>query len=281
MPRLALAACAALLSALACAPAAHAGRVVAGLSQRDADAIMSLAHAHWPSIQCGGVAVVKVPKRIMRAAAAADRNRPCTILLRRDIRLSATGWCKALKPAFARLARGGRPSAVPYDCSVVVGPAPTRAKLLTVPGLSAEDVRRAYEVASAHWPTSRCRGREQLRWATNAQLLAQSRTPPESGTVIVGQARLRDARCITWLNADVPGWPARELCTTLAHEFGHLHGLGHSSQSGSLMAAVDGRSLECEAAFAAPELPVPDLPDAADVAPAEPVVVTPGSFGDF
>ena len=255
--------------------------LVAGLTQRDADAIMSLANARWPSIPCGGVAVVKVPRRVMRPAAAADRNRACTILLRRDIRLSATGWCKALKPAFQRLARGGQPSAVPYDCSVVVGPLPTRAKLVTVPGLSAAVVRRAYEVASAHWPTSRCRGREQLRWATNAQLLAQSQTPPESGTLIVGQARLRDTRCITWLNADVPRWPARELCATLAHEFGHLHGLGHSNDPGSLMAAVDGRSPQCEAAFAAPDLPAPDLPEVPDPAPAEPVVVTPGGFGDF
>src|SRR3712207_7153185 len=50
-----------------------------------------------------------------------------------------------------------------FRSSVVVGPVAKRFKLVRVPGLSADVVRKAYEVASAHWPRSHCRGREQLR----------------------------------------------------------------------------------------------------------------------
>jgi hypothetical protein len=284
VPRLALAACAAVLIALALAPAAQAAPVAPGLSQRDADEVLALARAHWPGLACGAVRVIRVPRRVMRQAAAADRTSGCTVLLRRDVRLTATRWCKALKPALARLARGTRPSAVPYDCSVAVGPRPKRFKLVPVPGLAADVVRRAYDVAGAHWPRSHCRGREQLRWASNAQLLAQSAAGgPPAGAFIAGQARLRDRRCITYLNSDVRSWPALELCVTLAHEFGHLTGLEHSDTPGSLMAPIDSRSERCEAAFgAAPDLPEdPVLPEPLPETPAAPVVVTPGGFGGF
>jgi hypothetical protein len=279
--RLALAACTALLLALALAPAAHAA-VAPGLSQRDANELFSMAARHWPALDsCATVRVVLVHRRVMRQTAAADRNAACTLLLRRGVRLSATGWCRALKPAFARLARGSRRSAVPYDCSLAVGPLPRRAKLPRVRGLSPQVVRRAYEIASAHWPRSHCRGREQVRLARTSQLLAQSATGAPSGAFIAGQARLRDRRCVTWINADVPAWPASELCATLAHEFGHLTGLGHSSEPGHLMAPIDGRSARCDAAFAAPAVPLPEEPahPAPVPVPETPVVVTTGGFG--
>jgi hypothetical protein len=283
VPRLALAACAALLTLLALVPAAHARSLAPGLSEHDAGEILGLAKMRWPALAgCQALRVVPVNRRVMRQAAAPDRNSGCTVLLRRDVRLSATGWCRALKPVWLRIARGSRPTAVPYDCSTVVGPLPRRFKLPSVPGLSRAVVRRAYEVATAHWPASHCRGREQVRLASNAQLLAQSSDGVvHEDAMIAGQAGMRDKRCIAYLNRDLPGWPPVALCAVLAHEFGHLAGAPHSTRPGHLMAPIDGRSNRCDAAFP----PSPDLPaEPAHPAPLPetPVVVDDsGGFGGF
>jgi Matrixin len=279
--RFALAACSALLTALALAPAAQARSLAPGLSKRTAEDVVGLAKAHWPALEsCSSVRVLKVSRRVMRRSAAADRRLSCTLLLRRGIRLSAKGWCRALKPAFQRMARGGRRSAIPYDCSVIIGRRPKRYKLPRVRGLSPSVVKQVYKVASSHWPRSHCRAREQVRLASNAQLVAQSATGAPSGdTFIAGQARLRDRLCITWLNADVPAWPAVDLCITLAHEFGHLTGLEHSSDPDDLMAPIDARSARCEAAFAAPAVPLPEQPVHPAPVPDTPVVVAPAGFG--
>src|SRR3712207_4756242 len=162
-----------------------------------------------------------------------------------------------------------------FRSSVVVGPVAKRFKLVRVPGLSADVVRKAYEVASAHWPRSHCRGREQLRLASNAQLNAQSGDGAPSGdSFIAGQARLKDRRCITYLNKDVGAWPAVELCITLAHEFGHLVGLEHSTDPTSLMAPMNARSARCEAAFPlTPPVPLPEEPAHPAPLPETPVEV--------
>src|SRR4051812_46735843 len=166
MPRRRLVALAATLFTLALAPAAHAG-VAPGLSQRDAGAIASLAQAHWPQMPCGTIMATSLPSAAMRGLAVAiDTRRPCTVAFNRGRRLGAIGWCQALYGVFKRLAAGSSASPWPYNCALAVGPRPTTARLLRVPGLSAADVRRAYQVASAHWSATSCRGREQLHWAT-------------------------------------------------------------------------------------------------------------------
>src|SRR3954447_24467744 len=149
MRRLAALIALALTLALALAPAAGAARVsLPGLTLPDAHGILELAHARWPAMRCAGVTYARVPARTMRGMKVAlDANRRCTILFSAGARKTATGWCRALYPVYASLAAGAAASSWPYDCSLAVGPRPTRPRLVRVPGLSAAVVQRAYRVA--------------------------------------------------------------------------------------------------------------------------------------
>lgn len=265
-----------LLCALALPSVAHAAQIAPGLSHTDAQAIFDLAGSHWPKSPCHTTRFATVPPTAMRgqtvAKAAGTR---CAIVFNGARRLSAVGWCRALKPVFARLAAGARASAWPYDCSSTVGPVATAPKMLPVPGLSASDVQRAYRVASAHWPSSPCRGREQLRWASPAMLAAGSGGEPGDGAVTLGEARLRDRRCVAYFNSSWTPWTAEMLCHVAEHEFGHLYGLGHSRDPNDVMAPMGGHATDCEAAFGG------DTPaEGGTQLPADPpVVVAPGGFG--
>src|SRR3954468_1878309 len=248
-----LATLAALALTIIYAPTASAARVVAGgLTLADAHGILELAHARWPGMPCAGVTYARVPARTMRGMKVAlDANRRCTILFNAGARQSATRWCHALYAVYGSLAAGSPASPWPYDCTLAVGPRPTRPRLVSVPGLSAEVVQRAHRVADAHWTGTGCTGREQLRWATPAQLAAGSGGEPGADLITLGMARPRDPRCVMFLNASVSGWTPVELCTVIEHEFGHLKGLGHVPKVDPVMAAIGARSADCEAAFAA------------------------------
>src|SRR4051794_14534420 len=155
-------------------PAGSAGAAV--LSRRDGNALVTMAHAHWPSGPCTSYEV-----QLMRSGPAVSTRQPCTLVLSAAARLDATGWCHALEPAFARLAAGSRPSEVPYKCSLAVGSAPPRASFADAPGVSPADEARAFAIADRHWPHSACRGREQVLMAPDALLQGQSADAPISG----------------------------------------------------------------------------------------------------
>src|SRR4051794_20937301 len=274
MRRLALAI--ALLLTLAVPAAAQAAPVAPGLSRADAQAIFDLAGAHWPKSPCQMTRFATVPPSAMRGQTVAKAaGARCAVVFNAARRLSAAGWCRALKPGFQRLAAGTRASAWPYDCSLAVGPIARAPKLFSVPGLASTEVQRAYRVASAHWPNSPCRGREQLRWATPAMLAAGSGGEPGHGAVTLGEARLRDPRCVAYFNSSRTPWTGEMLCHVAQHEVGHLHGPGHSADPNAVMAPPGGHATDCEAAFGGDE-----PAEGGTELPADPpVVVSPGGFG--
>ena len=231
--------------ALCLATPAAASAGVPGLSQRDGNALVTMAHAHWPQSPCAQNVMVLLARTGPAARAAGS----CTIVLRLGAARSATAWCHAMKPAFARLAAGTPPSVVPYKCSLAVGPRPTRQSLVAVPGLSRADALAAFAVADHHWPHSACRGREQIVPVPESWLTGQS-VDTLSGGTIMGMARVHDSRCVVYLDTDLT-WTQTLLCITAEHEFGHLLGLGHSPDPGSVMSAVNARSADCEGAFGA------------------------------
>jgi hypothetical protein len=254
--RLLRTALAALTIGLVAAPAANASELVPGLSRTDMRSIVTLAGTHWPKLSCKGLSVYTMPAARMKGLRAAPAlGRSCTVLLNRDARLTATGWCRALERVFSRMNRGRATSAWPYDCTIAVGPTPATPKLLTVPGVTPEEVQQAYDVAKAHWAGSGCQGREQLRWASPAQLAAGSNGEPAQGLTIMGIARLHDPKCIVYVNASISDWTPYEFCLVVEHEFGHLKGLGHATSG--VMAPVNAHSPDCEAAFAPAEEPAP------------------------
>jgi hypothetical protein len=265
----------AILVALACTPASASARTLApGLSDRTASAIIDLAHAHWPGTPCSVVGGSSV--RGLRGAAAVDPRRGCAILVNARRKLTPLGWCRALKPVFARLANGTKPSVVPYDCMDAVGPLPSPPRRVTPAGVSAAQARLAYRIASEHWPTSGCKGREQVRVAPTAQLLARTLSADEPGTLIMGAAGLRDPRCVVYLNGDVPRWSPALLCLVAEHEFGHLAGHKHSTTPDDVMNAIDGRSPDCEEAFG---ITTEIGTEVTDAEPPTAETVTAGGFG--
>ena len=276
VPRLRVIALAAALMVLAPASAARAETIAAGLSRADAEAIFTLAGTHWPQMPCRSIQFARLSPQAMRGmAVAADARGGCAVVFNRGARLSPVRWCQAMYGVYRRLARGSRASAWPYDCTLTVGPRPTRERLLSVPGISAANVRLAYQVADGHWRDSGCRGREQVHWATPAQLAAGGGGEPGAGAEILGQARLHDPHCVMYLNASV-AWDPETLCVTLEHEFGHLEGLGHAADPNNVMYPVNARAADCEKAFGAPADAPPAAPEPAP--PATPTV-TVGTAG--
>src|SRR3954467_16968 len=130
-----LATLAALALTIIYAPTASAARVVAGgLTLADAHGILELAHARWPGMPCAGVTYARVPARPTRGMkGAVDANRRCTILFNAGARQSATRWCHALYAVYGSLAAGSPASAWPYDCTLAVGPRPTRPRARSGP----------------------------------------------------------------------------------------------------------------------------------------------------
>jgi hypothetical protein len=277
-----LVALATVLAAFAVAPAAQAESIAPGLSRADANQIYRLARAHWPQMPCGTIPFVRLPSAQMGGRSVAlEVHGGCGVVFNGGRRLTAVGWCRALYGVFKRLAGSSQASAWPYNCTLTVGSRPSRPRLISVPGLSAAQVRQAYDVASGHWPSSSCRGREQLHWATNAQLLVGGGTDPGPGAVVMGEALLHDSRCVAYLNASVSGWDVETLCVTFEHEFGHLKGLHHSTDPNNVMYPVNSRAADCEKAFPLPGLPSPSpVPTPPTPPPATPPAgVNPGGFG--
>lgn len=269
-----------LLACLALAPAARAGTLAPGLSQGDANAIFTLAHMHWPTMPCAQAPVSLLPPAAMHGRSVAPEiHGGCGVALNRGARLTPVGWCQALYGVFKRLAAGSPASAWPYNCTLTVGPLPSSPRLIGVPGLSAPQVRQAYQVASGHWYDSSCRGREQLHWATNAQLLIGGGLTPAPGEFVLGEALRHDPRCVAYLNASVAGWDAEHLCVTFEHEFGHLKGLRHSAEPNNVMYPVNSRAADCQKAF---PLPAPEPAPAAPPPDLTPAAALPsGGFGGF
>ena len=106
-------------------------------------------------------------------------------------------------------------------------------------------------------------------------LAAGSGGEPGDGAVTLGEARLRDRRCVAYFNSTWTPWTAEMLCHVAEHEFGHLFGLGHSRDPDDVMAPMGGHAPDCEAAFGS-EAPA----EGGSRVPADPqVVVSPGGFG--
>ena len=234
---------------LCLAPAASA-EPLPGISQQEADALATLAKVHWPGSPCGHVTAV-----VARTGPAVRWIGGCRVAVNRNRRLTATGWCHALEPAFRKMAAGAKASTIPYRCNLVVGPLP-KSRFVSEPrGISHADAVRAIQVASRHWPHSTCEGREQVLPASNKLLVGGTADQPGPGEVILGEAGLGDPRCVVVLNNDVP-WTPTMLCTVAEHEFGHLYGLEHSVDTGDVMTPVNARATDCESAFGAlpPEL---------------------------
>ena len=217
VPRLRVIALAAALMVLAPASAARAETIAPGLSRGDAEAIFTLAGTHWPQMPCRSIQFARLSPQAMRGmAVAADARGGCAVVFNRGARLSPVRWCQAMYGVYRRLARGSRASAWPYDCTLTVGPRPTRERLLSVPGISAANVRLAYQVADGHWRDSGCRGREQVHWAAPAQLAAGGGGEPGAGAEILGQARLHDPQHAVAL-ADAEPAPVECACYAASH----------------------------------------------------------------
>lgn len=87
---------------------------------------------------------------------------------------------------------------------------------------------RATAVASAHWPSSPCRGRESVDWTPQARLDAD-----HPGDGIAADAAPKD--CRVRLSEAARDWSGPRVCALLEHEFGHLAGMAHSSDPTDVM----------------------------------------------
>ena len=101
---------------------------------------------------------------------------------------------------------------------------------LAVPGaegaVSAGQLARMQRIAAAAWPANACTGRVQFDWTTDGFLDAL-----EPGAV----AAADPAACQVVASRDRwAGWKAY-LCTVLVHEYGHLAGREHVSNSRNVM----------------------------------------------
>lgn len=110
-------------------------------------------------------------------------------------------------------------------------------------------LRQAIRIADAHWPTSPCRGRQQVIGITPA--VADAYRP---GVLAYAPA---DGSCRVWVAWQrLAGYPTRLRCRLLVHEFGHLAGRGHSTRPASVMypTLMDLRvnTLDCYRAFPSP-----------------------------
>lgn len=121
------------------------------------------------------------------------------------------------------------------------------------PGVDLDTAKRAYTIASGHWPASRCSGEEQVGLAHGSALwdLVGSNYSV-SGPDIQLVAVAAPGTCRVLLNDEIT-WSASMLCMIAEHEFGHLSGLGHSADPDDVMAPVVRHAPDCEAAFGAPE----------------------------
>lgn len=128
------------------------------------------------------------------------------------------------------------------------------------------DVAAAVQVADAHWPGAACTGREQLVWtspiasSTDGDVVADADSA--TCTVVVdwravlaaGPVRLGcDADHGTcWWERPSRARETQVLCSVLTHEFGHLAGLAHSPDPGSVMYfEVNRETGPCQRAFPA------------------------------
>lgn len=102
---------------------------------------------------------------------------------------------------------------------------------------SLPDTVKAIAVADAHWPASPCHGHEVIQWTDEATLFRDAHKAYDPQADLYAQA-YPDGSCfvqVAWKT--VIAWhPSPDyLCALLEHEFGHLAGLGHSTNMHSVM----------------------------------------------
>src|SRR5690349_15289859 len=108
------------------------------MSEREGNALVTLAKAHWPGLPC-----TQVNARLTGSGPTARVIGRCLVLLNATKGLDATGWCEALEPAFRKMAGGTAPSGIPYRCNLVVGPLPTERLVSEPPGISHDNAVKA------------------------------------------------------------------------------------------------------------------------------------------
>lgn len=103
------------------------------------------------------------------------------------------------------------------------------AALPTAPAQGATRLQRAEAIADSYYPTSPCHGRVVVVPVSQAHL--DTFWPGfDSGMVAVAETCTVEVSWSTW-----DGAPWRQVCRGLVHEFGHLAGLGHSTNRASVM----------------------------------------------
>jgi hypothetical protein len=107
--------------------------------------------------------------------------------------------------------------------------------------LGSEPMRRAQEIARAHWGADACGGRVEIAWQLLAsEINAQSSWTNPSSAYDHPQL---NGSCRIAFNARAQyDWV--KFCTVVVHEYGHLNGKPHAGDPGDVMAAFYSRPLD-------------------------------------
>jgi len=155
-------------------------------------------------------------------------------LTRPDLRLAACLLLALLALPLLAGTRSGTAQGAAASLTPAGAAAPLRAAGTRFPvdGLVLGMARRA---ADAHWGTPACRGQVAITWTTLAPGTNATATwhNPTDAWANAGE----NFDCAVALNTEA-AFDAPKLCAVLMHEFGHLHGIGHSEAAGELMSAV-------------------------------------------
>lgn len=130
-------------------------------------------------------------------------------------------------------------------------------------------VAKAQEIARAHWGTDPCSAKIAQSWTTELDGTTAAEASWENPTSTYDNPA-ENTNCVVRFNAGVDfDWS--QLCTVVAHEYGHLTGHRHSDDPGDVMTAIYNDPLpECVAT------PDPTAPTTDDEE-ADPAAQTPGA----